>query len=56
MNVDGYYNPLQALFEQMVDYEFLGKDDMKIMLFTDSLHEIEQYIESYEPIAALKYR
>lgn len=56
MNVDGYYDPLQAFFEQMVEREFLGKDDMKIMLFTDSLHEIEQYIESYEPIAARKYR
>lgn len=56
MNIDGYYKPLQAFFEQMVDYEFLGKDDMKIMLFTDSLHEIKQYVESYEPIAARKYR
>ena len=56
MNVDGYYNPLKAFFEQMVECEFLGKDDMEIMLFTDSLQEIEQYIKSYEPITAQKYR
>ena len=56
MNVDGYYDPLQAFFEQMVECEFLGKDDMDIMLFTESLSEIEQYIENYEPIAARKYR
>ena len=56
MNVDGYYDPLQALFEQMVKCEFLEKDDLKIMMFTDSIQELEQYIENYEPIAAWKFR
>ncbi len=56
MNVDGYYEPLKVFFERMMEHEFLGKDDMNIMLFTDSLHEMEHYIESYEPIVARNYR
>lgn len=48
-NVDSYYNDLQAMFEKMVALEFLTQQDFDKLLFSDSLSEIYQFMDTYEP-------
>lgn len=52
----GYYRPLQALYDQMVEQGFLGQDDRNKLLFSDSLPEIESFIRDYSPPQARQYR
>lgn len=54
-NVNGYYDHLKKLFDDMVDSGFLGEADKSIMLFTDSLEEVEQFIENFKPVAVRTY-
>ncbi len=48
LNVDGYYDPLQTMFDQMTEKEFLTRDDRNKLLFSDSLEEIKQFMENYQ--------
>lgn len=48
-NVNGYYNDLQAMFQTMVNNEFLTQTDFDKLLFSDSLAEIYQFMDTYVP-------
>lgn len=54
-NRDGYYNALQAFFDNMVAQGFLTQADRDKTLFSDDLAEIESFIESYTPPEVRKY-
>lgn len=48
-NVDGFYDPLKVMFDQMVAAGFLTQTDRDKLLFSDSLPEIWSFIENYKP-------
>lgn len=48
-NVNGYYDHLEAFFNNMVENGFLDVEGRRAMLVTNSLLEIEDYIVNYEP-------
>jgi len=54
-NINGYYNKLKEFFDDMVESGFLSESDKSIMLFTDSIEELEQFIEHFKPVAVRTY-
>lgn len=54
-NVEGYYNKLQAFYDDMVTNGFLTEADQKGMLFSSSFEEIEHYIANYTPLMVRTY-
>ncbi|WGE91283.1 TIGR00730 family Rossman fold protein [Actinobacillus genomosp. 1] len=54
-DVVGYYRPLQAFYQQMVDNGFLSQTDLDCVLFSDDLSEIEQFIQNYRPPEIRRY-
>ncbi|USS91382.1 TIGR00730 family Rossman fold protein [Fructilactobacillus carniphilus] len=54
-NVNGYYNPLQQMFAEMVDNDFLTAQDNAKLGFARSLAEIETFIKNYTPPTVRKY-
>ena len=46
-DVKNYYRLLQAFFDQMVEQAFLSKEDRQLVLFSDSLSEIDTFIHNY---------
>lgn len=47
-NVDGYYNSLEKMYDDMVTNGFLSKADRNKVLFSDNVKEIEEFIAAYE--------
>ncbi|WP_068268592.1 LOG family protein [Caviibacter abscessus] len=47
-NIDGYYNPLKKMFDDMVENGFLSKEDRENTLFSDNMEEIERFIKNYK--------
>lgn len=54
-NENGFYDPLKNLYDSMVKNEFLTREDREKMLFSNSLKEINHFIEEYTPPAIRKY-
>src|SRR5690606_29754940 len=54
-NINGYYDQLKDLFEKMVKSGFLSEADLSAMLFTDSIHEIEHFIQNFQSVAIRTY-
>ncbi|GAJ25789.1 lysine decarboxylase family [Liquorilactobacillus sucicola DSM 21376 = JCM 15457] len=48
-NVNGYYNPLKTMFDEMTKKEFLTAADRKKLLFSDSLEDIFDFMAAYIP-------
>ncbi|MCC7666932.1 TIGR00730 family Rossman fold protein [Liquorilactobacillus satsumensis] len=48
-NVQGYYDPLKAMFDEMTAKDFLTVTDRKKLLFSDSLTEIFDFMAAYVP-------
>ncbi|GEO54649.1 hypothetical protein LPL03_27450 [Lactiplantibacillus argentoratensis] len=48
-NVNGYYDPLQTMFDNMTEKGFLTVEDREKLLFSDSLDEIFKFIADYQP-------
>lgn len=46
-NVNHYYDPLKAMFNQMTNEGFLEEKSKNTLLFTDSLSVIDKYINNY---------
>lgn len=44
-DVNHFYQPLQDFFDSMVKQGFLSKDDRQLVLFSDSLSEIDAFIQ-----------
>lgn len=54
-NVAHYYDALQEFYDRMVKNGFLAKPAREKLLFSDSLDEIFQFINSYTPPAIRRY-
>lgn len=52
---DGYYQPLQAMFRQMVEQGFLTQADFEKTLFSNDLKEVGDFIANYTPPAIRQY-
>lgn len=55
-NVDGYYDLLADFFDKMVADGFLTQTDREKVFFSDSLEEIQQFIDTYTPPTIRKYK
>lgn len=55
-NIEGYYDRVAAFFDQMVSEGFLSKEDRGKILFSDSLNEIKQFVDTYIPPEVRKYK
>lgn len=47
-NLDGYYNPLKELLNNMLSYELSNKDKLNGIYFVDSIKQIDEIIKNYE--------
>lgn len=47
-NQNGYYQPLQKMFDVMVEQGFLSSHDRQNVLFSDDLQEIHYFINHYQ--------
>ncbi|MDH6365528.1 uncharacterized protein (TIGR00730 family) [Enterococcus sp. PF1-24] len=54
-NSGNYYRPLEAMYDQMVENDFLVKNDREKFLFSESLEEIEGFIKNYQPPVIRQY-
>ena len=48
-NKNGFYDPLKALYQRMVESGFLSEDAFQKLLFSEDFAEIEQFIADYQP-------
>ncbi len=55
-NINGYYNPLKAMFDEMVQDDFLTQIDREKLLFSDSLTEILAFMTAYIPPKVRHYQ
>jgi hypothetical protein len=55
-NEDGYFAPLAAMYDKMVEEEFLSPEDRAKIFFTSSLTELEEIIATYQPPAFRTYQ
>lgn len=46
-NVNGYYNKIEAFYNQMVEEGFLTQTDRDLICFTDNYDELKQFVEKY---------
>lgn len=54
-NIDGYYDELRNMYDNMVENAFLTRSDREKILFSDKLEEIEEFILNYQPPSIRKY-
>lgn len=54
-NENDYYEPIKNFYDQMVSSEFLTLADRKKILFSNSLQEIDYFIDNYTPPVIRKY-
>lgn len=55
-NVDGYYDLLADFFDKMVVEGFLTAADREKIFFSDSLEEIQQFIDTFMPPTIRQYK
>ncbi|HIY93599.1 TIGR00730 family Rossman fold protein [Companilactobacillus sp. HBUAS56275] len=55
-NVNHYYDKLESFFDEMVDQGFMAAKTRETLLFSDSLEEINDFIQSYIPPKLRKYQ
>ena len=48
-NTNGLYEPLRAMYQRMVETDFLTETYFKKLLFSDNFTEIERFIAEYHP-------
>lgn len=48
VNLDGFYDDLHRLFEKMIEADFLQNNNMKHILFSDNIKEINDFLDRYE--------
>ena len=54
-NINGYYEPLKEMFDQMVGQGFLSQTDRDKVLFSENLGEIAHFIQTYQAPAIRPY-
>ncbi|GIO43984.1 cytokinin riboside 5'-monophosphate phosphoribohydrolase [Paenibacillus apis] len=55
-NKNGYYDLVDSFYSKMVDEGFLSTEDRSKILFSDSIGQIEAFIESYIPPGIRQYQ
>ena len=55
LNVAGYYDPLLAVFDQMVDRAFLKREHREIVLVEEDPSSLLERFEGYEPPMTIKW-
>ena len=55
VNVAGYYDPLLAVFDQMVDRAFLKREHREIVLVEEDPSSLLERFEGYEPPMTIKW-
>jgi len=55
LNVDGFYNPLRALLETMVNKGFLKAENQRMLLFADAIQELLEKMRNYQAPATPKW-
>ena len=55
LNVAGYYDPLLAVFDQMVDRAFLKREHREIVLVEEDPSSLLERFEGYEPPTTIKW-
>ncbi|GIO37986.1 cytokinin riboside 5'-monophosphate phosphoribohydrolase [Paenibacillus antibioticophila] len=55
-NKNGYYDHVDSFYSKMVEEGFLSAEDRSKILFSDSIGEIEAFIESYIPPGIRQYQ
>ena len=48
LNLNGYYNPLKELFDQMVTTGFLRQEDRDKAIFVDDLKALQKFVKAYQ--------
>lgn len=54
-NVAHYYDPLAAMYQQMVTHDFLSADAAAKLLFSADLSEVDAFINGFEPAPIRTY-
>lgn len=54
-NVDGYYDPIKKMYEDMEKKGFLTKKDREKIFFSSSFNEISNFIKDYSPPTIRQY-
>lgn len=47
-NIDGFYEPLRQMFENMAEAEFVAADMLDYIFYINSIEEMEEIIENYQ--------
>ena len=55
LNVAGYYDPLLAVFDQMVDRAFLRREHRELVLVEEDPSALLERFEGYEPLTTIKW-
>ncbi len=55
LNVAGYYDPLLAVFDQMVDRAFLKREHRELVLVEEAASSLLERFEGYEPPRTIKW-
>lgn len=48
-NVNGFYDPLKAMYQTMCEAGFLTEQDFNKLLFSDNFTELSDFIKNYQP-------
>ncbi|MDD9149059.1 TIGR00730 family Rossman fold protein [Sporolactobacillus sp. CQH2019] len=56
LNINGFYDPLKMMYQQMVGRGFLTEKDYKKLLFTENLDDINPFIENYSAPQIRQYK
>ncbi|MDO5044070.1 MAG: TIGR00730 family Rossman fold protein [Coriobacteriia bacterium] len=56
VNVDGFYDPLKALIDNLIDADFAPKEDETLVRFVSEPEEMFEFLENYSPLLGEKFR
>ncbi len=55
LNINGFYDPLIAMMDRMVEAGFLRDSNRDLLLISESLEELMALMQTHEPIVAEKW-
>ncbi len=55
LNINGFYNDLLAMFDTMVEKQLLSKENLGILLVSDTVEELLQKMKDYKPLPVPKW-
>lgn len=55
-NVNGYYDKIEAFYDQMVEEGFLSQADRDLILFTNDFETLAAFLRDYQPPHIRQYK